>query len=385
MAISSIQHKRTEVYGKKPAADDISEGELALNLADGKIFSKNSDGDVVEMATPSGGDVGAVEGAVINILPPHTGTGYEEDTIITLPAGLTWDMFDRIEVYPCSVARATSNIYGAVIVSKEVLQANSTTWVATGFMSTSVYVEITATSLTTAEINNVGNGRVRAIKGYIKAASVSTDPSGKQVLFSGSVNTGTINLGANYNSFDLLLIHLGNTADVSKLGESILLDTSGIVSGVNYEIAHEAGVKDFRGIFNGSTFTIKDNYGGSAYIKRIVGINTHYHKDVTVNESDGLIKLISSFNTTGTWTVTGVVPNKPMYVVTAGTGSGDMSSLVRPTAGTVMWGGSRWYALGLRSDEPGNNTPTLTFIPTTTSVTFSVNRKDSSVTLQAWQ
>ena len=44
-----VQHKRSEVVGSAPSPEDFSPGELALNLADGKIYSKNSSGSVVQM------------------------------------------------------------------------------------------------------------------------------------------------------------------------------------------------------------------------------------------------------------------------------------------------------------------------------------------------
>lgn len=47
---TTVQHKRSETTGAEPVAGDISVGELAVNLADGKLFSKKTDGTIVTLA-----------------------------------------------------------------------------------------------------------------------------------------------------------------------------------------------------------------------------------------------------------------------------------------------------------------------------------------------
>ena len=44
-----VQIKRSETTGAEPVAGDLQVGELAVNLVDRKIFSKNSTGDVVSL------------------------------------------------------------------------------------------------------------------------------------------------------------------------------------------------------------------------------------------------------------------------------------------------------------------------------------------------
>jgi hypothetical protein len=41
------QHLRTSVPGRIPSAAEVAEGQIAINLADGKIFTKDSNGDVI--------------------------------------------------------------------------------------------------------------------------------------------------------------------------------------------------------------------------------------------------------------------------------------------------------------------------------------------------
>lgn len=44
-----IQLKRSETTGAIPAAGDIAVGELAVNLADGALYSKRTDGAIIEI------------------------------------------------------------------------------------------------------------------------------------------------------------------------------------------------------------------------------------------------------------------------------------------------------------------------------------------------
>ena len=46
--------KRSSVENKVPAAGDLETGELALNLKDQKLFSKDADGNVFEIGKASG-------------------------------------------------------------------------------------------------------------------------------------------------------------------------------------------------------------------------------------------------------------------------------------------------------------------------------------------
>ena len=46
---TTVQHKRSETSGSAPGAESILTGEIAINLADGKMYSKNSSGSVVQL------------------------------------------------------------------------------------------------------------------------------------------------------------------------------------------------------------------------------------------------------------------------------------------------------------------------------------------------
>jgi hypothetical protein len=44
-----VQLKRSETSGAIPTVSDIAVGELAVNLADGALYSKKTDGSIIEV------------------------------------------------------------------------------------------------------------------------------------------------------------------------------------------------------------------------------------------------------------------------------------------------------------------------------------------------
>lgn len=53
---TKIIHKKSSVSNRVPLASDLEVGEIAINLVDKKLFSKNADGVVVEITPPAGDD-----------------------------------------------------------------------------------------------------------------------------------------------------------------------------------------------------------------------------------------------------------------------------------------------------------------------------------------
>ena len=58
--MATIKHKRSAVSGSVPTPGDLTPGELALNTADGKLFTKKANGAVIELTTP-----GVIDGGEI--------------------------------------------------------------------------------------------------------------------------------------------------------------------------------------------------------------------------------------------------------------------------------------------------------------------------------
>lgn len=56
-----IKHKRNNTPGTVPTPEDLALGELAINTADGRLFTKKTDGSVVDLTTSGGVDGGEVQ------------------------------------------------------------------------------------------------------------------------------------------------------------------------------------------------------------------------------------------------------------------------------------------------------------------------------------
>lgn len=55
--IKQIQFKRSNVAGKRPLPADLAEGELAINIKDATLFTKNADGTIIDLGFAKGGKV----------------------------------------------------------------------------------------------------------------------------------------------------------------------------------------------------------------------------------------------------------------------------------------------------------------------------------------
>jgi len=51
MANNVIQHKRSSIPARIPTANSLAVGELAINLADKKIYTKDGNGNVQQLNT----------------------------------------------------------------------------------------------------------------------------------------------------------------------------------------------------------------------------------------------------------------------------------------------------------------------------------------------
>jgi hypothetical protein len=58
-----IKPKRSYAVGAVPATSDLETNELAVNWADGRLFTKNAAGDVVIVTLGGGGSANIVEAA----------------------------------------------------------------------------------------------------------------------------------------------------------------------------------------------------------------------------------------------------------------------------------------------------------------------------------
>lgn len=96
---NTIRHKRNSTPGATPGAATLVTGELAVNTADGKVFTKKENGTVVEIGGASAGvtsiagtagevDVSGSTGAVTISLPNNINVrGITTSTSLTFDAG----------------------------------------------------------------------------------------------------------------------------------------------------------------------------------------------------------------------------------------------------------------------------------------------------------
>jgi TRAP-type C4-dicarboxylate transport system permease large subunit len=67
---TTIQIKSSETAGSVPLAAQLAVGELAVNLADAKIYSKTSGGTIVQVSGTTGlvfpGDLGLITDAIVS-------------------------------------------------------------------------------------------------------------------------------------------------------------------------------------------------------------------------------------------------------------------------------------------------------------------------------
>jgi len=95
---TKIIHKKSSVAGSAPSSSDIAPGELALNLADKKIYSKQTDGTIIEIASYSDANVNTH----LNTGTANTGevlswTGTDYDWVASSGAGgSTKEYFESI-------------------------------------------------------------------------------------------------------------------------------------------------------------------------------------------------------------------------------------------------------------------------------------------------
>jgi hypothetical protein len=71
-----IQLKRSETASAIPTAGQIAVGELAVNLADGTLYSKKTDGSIIEIGTTET-PVFFSQSVDLGLLDPASATAYD--------------------------------------------------------------------------------------------------------------------------------------------------------------------------------------------------------------------------------------------------------------------------------------------------------------------
>lgn len=113
-------------------------------------------------------------------------------------------------------------------------------------------------------------------------------------------------------------------------------------------------------------------------------------KDIE-NGADGTVKKISSFSSTGRWTITGVEIGKPLYIL--GTADPEYSSysyfFIEAVSGTddakMIPTGDEGVSYLIGAGNTGKSTNCMIVIPTSSTVVFEVSWRQGEFTANAYQ
>jgi hypothetical protein len=83
---NTIKHKRSSTAGATPSSGSLVAGELAINTADGKLFTKRDNGTVVEISGASGG---VTDGDKGDITVSSSGTTWTIDNAVVTVAKIS--------------------------------------------------------------------------------------------------------------------------------------------------------------------------------------------------------------------------------------------------------------------------------------------------------
>lgn len=103
--LKQIQFKRSKIAGQRPAASVLAEGELAINLKDKTIFTKDDSGSVIELGLKYGGTIDGsltVNGNIIGNLTGNAATATKLKTARKIN-GISFDGSKDITLTPSDI------------------------------------------------------------------------------------------------------------------------------------------------------------------------------------------------------------------------------------------------------------------------------------------
>jgi hypothetical protein len=331
---TTIQIKRSSTASAVPLSGDLAVGELAVNLADKRLFAKQADGTIIELSTnPTDLDAATlrIDGVEItasatelNSLDGLTATTAELNTLDGVTATAT--ELNKLDGFTGSTAEL--NLLDGVTATTAELN------VLDGITATTT--ELNYTDGVTSSIQTQLNGKATSAQGALADSAVQTDDnvSFGTGSFSGEIAAnGGIALGDNDKatfgaSDDLQIYHDGSDSyitDANGLGNLILRGSANVqiegANGENCAIFNE----------NGSVRLFNDN--AEKLATKSTGVN------VTGNiESDSVTIGLGAVAGTEKLRVNGTVLTLGGTEAIPAIGVGDINTgIYAPTAGTLGW------------------------------------------------
>jgi predicted RecA/RadA family phage recombinase len=234
---NTILHKRSTVSGKTPTAAQLSEGELAVNLADERVFMKNSAGTVIEVSYRDArsrsaisvndtGGLGSVSYNSSTGVITYTGpTAAEVRSQLSAGSGISYDAVTGVVSVSGTASLTSLAVSGNISANSLTLAGDPTSSLQA---ATKQYVDNTVTGINQVDELSVTNDA--DIGGNLVVTGTATAPT-----FIGNV-TGTVSSLSNHNTANLTegtnlyYTDARARAAVSVTGDLSYNSTTGVIS-----------------------------------------------------------------------------------------------------------------------------------------------------------
>lgn len=120
---------------------------------------------------------------------------------------------------------------------------------------------------------------------------------------------------------------------------------------------------------------------------QVTRVTTEGNTQVARVQTASAVTLRSTRTTTGTWAITGLTANLPLYIIASSTSNGLNTALFRISTGSNdgRGGSSRVWAFSTNDQASNATTPSCVVIPDATTVNVVISSISANMTLRAYQ